>query len=139
MTSGTIDGSGAQSYTVLALNSGGSDTTTLAFDVNAAPEVAYFASSKYLVSSPLSITPVITKGFPALTFAIQSGSLPSGLSLNASTGVISGSTAILGLVNATIRSTNAEGFDDSPVSFEIVNELPATDLGSLGISIDIGI
>ena len=46
------------------------------------------------------------------TFAIVSGSLPSGLSLNTSTGVISGTAAAVGsdtTSNFTIRATDDEG------------------------------
>ncbi|MFW0778448.1 MAG: putative Ig domain-containing protein [Rickettsiales bacterium] len=136
--SGTLDASGAQSFTVQATNSDGGDTTTVAFDVNAAPDVIYSPSSKYLVSTALSILPTVNKGFPAPTYSVFSGSLPAGLSLNTSTGEISGSTAILGVVSVTIRATNSEGTDDTPVSFEIVSELPSG-AGGLGLSVGLGI
>ena len=61
----------------------------------------------------VSVTVAATDGSETVdTFAIVSGSLPSGLSLNTSTGVISGTAAAVGAnttSNFTIRATDDEG------------------------------
>jgi hypothetical protein len=48
-------------------------------------------------------------GAPGLTFAIKSGTLPAGLSLNASTGVITGTPAVAGVYRLVIEITDAAG------------------------------
>ena len=59
-------------------------------------------------------------GITPITWTVQSGSLPAGLSLNASTGVISG-TPSSSAVSTTfvIRATNSAGYNDKTLSIEI--------------------
>lgn len=49
-----------------------------------------------------------------LTFSVVSGSLPPGLSLNPSTGVISGTPVSAGVNPVVVRCSNGAGFVDSP-------------------------
>lgn len=49
-----------------------------------------------------------------VTYSISSGSVPPGLTLNASTGVLSGTPTASGNYSFIIRATNAYGFDESP-------------------------
>lgn len=48
----------------------------------------------------------------ALSFSIASGTLPTGLSLNTSTGAITGTPTTNGTSNITFRATNANGYAD---------------------------
>lgn len=54
-------------------------------------------------------TVATTGGTAPITFLIYLGSLPSGLSLNTSTGVISGTDGAGGAYNFTVKATSADG------------------------------
>lgn len=63
-------------------------------------------------------------GTPASSFALQSGALPAGLSLNHATGVISGTpSAVAAAVNAVVRASNGVG---TPVTQAISIAIAAT-------------
>jgi hypothetical protein len=62
-----------------------------------------------VTGSPYSQSITATGGTAPYTFAITSGALPLGLSLNATTGLISGVPLQPGLFNFTIRATDASG------------------------------
>jgi hypothetical protein len=69
---------------------------------------------------------VAAAGFPAaVTYAVTAGTLPSGLSLNATTGVISGTPAAGtgGVTSLTITATNTTGSTDQ--SFTLTVFVPA--------------
>lgn len=54
----------------------------------------------------------------AISYSVQSGTLPSGLSLNSSTGVVSGTTSSTNTVQVVIRATDAGGnFSDRQFTF----------------------
>lgn len=64
-------------------------------------------------------------GVPPYTFSIPSGALPAGLSLNSTTGAISGTPTTAGTSTFTIRATDANGSTgDTP--FEIIIAAPAS-------------
>jgi len=84
----------------LQLTAGGSGNTVPAF-TNGPPG----ASAQLGVAYSFSY---ITSGFPAATFAVTSGSLPTGLSLS-SAGVISGTPSATGTFSGVVTATNAAG------------------------------
>jgi hypothetical protein len=61
-------------------------------------------------------------GTEPITAAVQSGSLPTGLSLNASTRVLSGAPTTPVLVSFTVRATNSAGYDDQALTLLVPNE-----------------
>jgi len=78
-------------------------------------------------------------------YAVQSGSLPSGLSLNGTTGVISGSTSAVGsdtVSTFTIRATSTEG-GTADRQFTITLKAPAattyTSTGSANFAVPTGV
>ncbi len=72
--------------------------------VPAAPAITSAASTTFLPNSPGTFT-VTATGTPTPTFS-ESGTLPPGISLNATTGVLSGTTSEGGSFPITISATN---------------------------------
>lgn len=101
----------------------------------AGPSVFVTASSPAQVGTPFSLTPTVARfvsGAP--TFTLASGALPAGLSLNASTGVISGTPTTVGTVSGlSIRGTAGAETAVSG-SFQIVVAAPAAPTSDLAIS-----
>ncbi len=63
----------------------------------------------YVVGTPYSSFVTVVGGVPPYTFTLLSGSLPTGLSLNASTGEISGTPSATGPFTFVIRVTDDNG------------------------------
>lgn len=55
-------------------------------------------------------------GTPPFTFSVSAGTLPAGLSLNSTTGLISGTPSAAGSYSFTIQATNAVGSDSQAYS-----------------------
>ena len=76
----------------------------------------------------VSLSPAATdEESDAITYSIQSGSLPSGLSLNTSTGAITGSTSAVGsdtTSNFTLRATSGSQTNDR--AFSIIQKAPVS-------------
>jgi hypothetical protein len=111
--SGTPTASGSSSVTVTATDTNGcpgSVTTTLT--VQAAPPVVITLSPGALpggtVSTPYSQQMSATGGASPYTFALTSGTLPTGLSLSSS-GLISGTPSLAITAPITIRATDSHG------------------------------
>jgi uncharacterized protein YhjY with autotransporter beta-barrel domain len=60
-------------------------------------------------NAPYSQTVTASGGTGSYTFAVSSGALPTGLSLNPNSGVISGTPTVSGTSNFTIRATDSSG------------------------------
>jgi len=63
----------------------------------------------YIVGTPYDSFVIVTGGTGPYTFAVTSGSLPTGLSLNASTGEITGTPSATGPFSFTITVTDSTG------------------------------
>lgn len=93
--SGTPTASGSFNFTVTATDSdkptARTATASLTLKVNAPPAITSGASTTFTVGSAGTFT-VTATGFPAPTFS-ETGALPSGVTLNSSSGVLSGTPA----------------------------------------------
>ncbi|MDH5655092.1 MAG: putative Ig domain-containing protein, partial [Spirochaetia bacterium] len=131
--SGTpLDTSAAADYTITATNSGGSASQTVSIAVNnLAPAGITYAASTF--TNNMTITPLSpsagTGGVPA-SYALQTGTLPPGMALNAVTGVISGTPAVPiastfpAAYPVTVRATNTGGFIDIAATVTISEGAP---------------
>ncbi|MBI5767103.1 MAG: putative Ig domain-containing protein [Verrucomicrobia bacterium] len=111
-------------YTVAVSNPGGSITSNAAtLTVNpVAPSI----------TSPVAATAVAGRTFifqivantSSATYTVATGTLPAGLTLNADTGLISGTPTATGTANLTITATNATAADTKPLAITVNSPPP---------------
>lgn len=136
-TAGTIFGtpttSGSYSFTAKAANGFGSATRTYTGTTGSAvaPTINTSLLGTLTAGLAASVT-VSTTGSASITFAVQAGSLPTGLSLNTSTGVISGTPSAAGSYSFTIRATNSVGYADQAFTGTVTGIAPTITSTSLG-------
>jgi Putative Ig domain len=121
--SGTPTATAAQtSYTVTASNAVGSTSATLQITVNAAaPSNLVYPQPTITASVGQTITPDIPTVTGTVTSYSISPSLPGGLNLDTSSGVISGTpNAIAAQVSYTVTATNAQGDTTSSVRIAVI-------------------
>ncbi|MEM7250990.1 MAG: putative Ig domain-containing protein [Pseudomonadota bacterium] len=108
--SGTPTGAGSWTFTVRVTDElGDSDSKLLSLTVNAAaPVISTGSLPSGEVGKTYSATLQVQGGASPFTWALASGQLPDGLTLN-SGGVISGTPTEAGLANPTVRVTDALG------------------------------
>ena len=115
-------------YTITATNVTGSGSTTVSIDVNPLPPVISYTPSNnvYVILNAISsLTPTNTGG-AVVSYSISPALLPTGLSFNTSTGVISGTPLIAWVATTyTITATNTGGTGSTTVTIE-VDLLPPT-------------
>ncbi|MCP5500265.1 MAG: putative Ig domain-containing protein [Leptospiraceae bacterium] len=118
----------ASSYTVTATNAYGNTTVSISITINDAPP-----SSLSYTAAPFTFTQgiAISPQNPVVTGTVTSYSvnpaLPSGLSLNTSTGVISGTpSATQGVSSYTVTATNSSGSTNTSVSITIIIPAPSS-------------
>ena len=105
--SGTAASAGNFSLTAQVTDSQGNQATqVLALLIN--PAVSILTSSLPPATSGVAYSQTLsaTGGFGGYTWSLITGTLPAGLTLNSSTGVISGTTTAIGVVNVTFRATD---------------------------------
>jgi mono/diheme cytochrome c family protein len=86
-----------------------------------APTISSVNNATFTVLAANTFT-VTSTGVPAPTFSLSAGvPLPSGITLNGTTGVISGTpvSGTVGAYNFTVRATNASGFNDQPFTLTV--------------------
>lgn len=130
-TTGQITGTATANYstttlTVTATNTAGNGTAPITFTVGTAPVIApnitYSTPHTYTqgqVITPLSPT---NTGGGGVTY---SGSVPSGLTLNPGSGIISGTVVSVAAATYPITGTNSAGSSTFPISIT-VNPPPVT-------------
>lgn len=104
-------------FTITATANGESNSIILDINEAAPPNIAYSASYDYVRSTAFSQSPTLTYTGANFSLAINAGSLPAGLSLNATTGAITGTPIGSGDQTVTIRASNDYGFNDHVINF----------------------
>ncbi|WP_082661677.1 beta strand repeat-containing protein [Terracidiphilus gabretensis] len=106
------------------LTCGGSESGTTTIVIGGAAALTIITPSTLptaYVNVPYSQTIAVSGGVQPYTFSVSTGSLPAGLSLNATTGVISGTPAATGISTFTIKVTdsNASGAATTTANFDL--------------------
>ncbi|MFZ1612912.1 MAG: Ig domain-containing protein, partial [Holophaga sp.] len=73
------------------------------------PINAQYTDASTIVGTPLTVPPTLISGGPATSAVLAQGSLPPGMTLNAITGVVSGTPTTAGVFPLTINLANAAG------------------------------
>jgi hypothetical protein len=125
--SGTVGASAATStFTVKATDANGAfDTQVLTLTVNAAPNITTTTLPNGTKTGAYSQTLAVTGGTGAITWSVSSGTLPNGLTLNATTGVLTGPLSGTAATSTfTVKATDVNGASDTQVLTLTVNAAP---------------
>jgi len=126
-TTGRINGTptepGDSILTIGASNSGGSTTQSLAIQIlPLKPIISSTASVNGTIGSAFSHQ--ITANNNPTSYSV-SGTLPAGLSLNATSGLISGTPSAVGNATVTVSATNGGGSGNQSLTLQILARVPA--------------
>jgi len=116
-------------YTVTATNSCGSTTAQVSITVTGfAPTSLSYSSNPAIYTKGTAITQNIpTSSGGAVAFYSATPALPGGLTLDSTTGVISGTpTTVTSLASYTIRATNTNGSTTASVSITVTDTPPSS-------------
>ncbi|XAE58991.1 putative Ig domain-containing protein [Termitidicoccus mucosus] len=122
LVSGTPSAWGATTITLSATNAVGTGTAGLVLTAYAPPVITSAATAEGIVGGAFSYT-ITAEGGPGNTFAATG--LPSGLSLAAATGVISGTPTGIGAFTGTLTATNPAGSDTKTLDLTVTSLAPA--------------
>jgi hypothetical protein len=119
--SGTPETKGAYAFIIRALDAdGGYGTKSFSLTVNTVTITSEYLLPGGTVGKLYSTTLAAAGGVPLYAWSIEAGELPPGLSLNESTGEISGTLDTEGTYTFTIRVTDAvDGFDTKMFSIQV--------------------
>jgi len=124
LISGTPSVHGSYSVALSAVNSAGTGTATLALTIAApppAPVINSSLTSSGYTGSTYSYTITATNS----PVSYNATGLPAGLSVNTSTGVISGTPASTGASSVTISATNGGGTGSATLTLTVYPPVPA--------------
>lgn len=107
-------------------------STQVTASVVAATTISYAANTAIAPSTPLNLIPTVANKLGNLQFSLASGTLPSGITLDGSTGAITGSTAVTGPFTVTVRGTDIDGYQAVSNSVRVsVSNAPDVYLASI--------
>jgi hypothetical protein len=132
LISGTPTAAGTFGFQIQATDSLGasSQSAMQSMTVFAALSIAPGASPAITVGRPTQVQPTVSGGATPYTYAL-SGTVPPGMSFNASTGTVSGTASSAGSFGFTITATDANGATGSTSYSQTVN--PAMSGGGSGL------
>jgi hypothetical protein len=137
--SGTPGTAGNYTFTAKAIDSrGNTDTATCTISVKVAPidltcGACGSSVGATLVGTSYADTLVVSGGIGPYTFSVTSGSLPPGLTLNATMGRITGTPAAAGTYGFTVKVADSKGNYDTATCAIVVKASPVNlDCGTCG-------
>lgn len=124
--SGTPTAAGTTNFTVQVTSAGQTATQALSLTVvHPTPAITTAAMPGGVVGTAYSHTLTATGGDGTYTWAITTGTLPNGISLDNATGVISGTPTAPGTANFTVQVTSAGQTATRALSISVTNPAPA--------------
>jgi YD repeat-containing protein len=123
--SGTPSASGVYSFTLSSIDAADA-TATQSYNVtiNPWPTITPAVLPNWTVSRSYSQTISDIGGTPSESYGVLSGTVPTGLSLNASTGILSGTPTATGVYSFTLSSIDAAGASASQGYTVTINPWP---------------
>lgn len=135
---GTPIAQGAATFTVSATNAYGTTSLQLSLTVNGPPQISSTSQLPAATMGAVYSQSLAASGSTPITWRVTGGALPAGLTLNASTGVVSGTPTTVGAASFTVSATNA--FGGSSVQFSLaVNAIPAINTASVLPAAQVGV
>ena len=134
LISGVPTAAGTSTITLTAANAGGTGSATLTLTITpAAPVITSASAAAGTSGSPFSYQIAATNS----PTSYGAGGLPGGLSLSASTGLISGTPMAAGMSTITLTATNAGGTGSGTLTLTVQQPVPvitspATASGTVG-------
>ena len=128
--------SGTWVYNLVVTDSadGRTASTQVAATFLRATTVSYAANTAVAPSQPITLAPTVQNNIGTLHFTLASGTLPTGLTLDETTGVVSGSTSVVGAATFVVRARDTDGFVANSASIRIaVSNAPDVFLGEIGV------
>lgn len=139
--SGSVSGSpvsvGSGTATISVAASGTSSSKQFAWTVSAAATAPVILDSPAITPMTVGATIVWTPGRTGstpMTWGVSAGSLPSGLSINSSTGSISGTPTLGGPFSFTLQATNSVGSNTRAFSGTVAEAATPTVISVFGSS-----
>src|SRR5207249_11849342 len=120
--SGTPTASGTFTVTISATNAGGTGTATLTITISPPPPPVITSAATATGTVGVAFTYQIVASNCATSY--NATGLPPGLSVNTSTGVISGTPTTTGTYSVTISATNSGGTGTATLVITINNPVP---------------
>lgn len=117
---GTASTSSPSTFTIQAASVGKTDTQVLTINITV-PAVVISTTSlaNAAQSAAYSQSVAATGGTGTYVWSVTAGSLPTGLSLNSSTGAITGTPSIVETSNFTVQATSGGNTDTQALSIEV--------------------
>ena len=131
-TSGAVTGTptgveAPYSFTIRASNVGGSASVLYTGTVRTEPRAFTDGTLPQFIQNTAVFDGVTANGFPAPTYTITAGSLPTPLLLNLNTGAVTGTPTTTGAYSFQITATNSEGSLAKTFSGEVASTPAFTD------------
>ncbi|WP_375423216.1 fibronectin type III domain-containing protein [uncultured Friedmanniella sp.] len=124
MLSGTPTAAGSNSFTVRVTDASGQTATRdVTLVIAAQPSIA-FSPAAGEVGVAYSQQPTLSGGTSPITWSISAGSLPGGLSLNTSTGLVAGTPTASGTFSVTVRVVDANNQVATRTASIVIAPLP---------------
>jgi hypothetical protein len=130
---GTPSASGTYSFTLQANNGFGTVTQPFIVIVNSnttPPTMTSPSTFNFTEGTALSNVALSAAGNPAPTYAFTIGTLPPGVSLNGTTGALTGTPTTPGSYSVAITATNSGGTANQAVQFNVASTLAFTTAAS---------